>query len=276
MPPIQVVIRDVDAKITTFTTPFNRFAPFGYRKFVAVGNRATAVRLHDNRILLLNPIPLDPSVHDKLNSLGGVHLIAADLGHHMYVQEYLHTWPSAKALGVPGLDNKRQDIKWSFIYNDWRAPPEQHFDFAHDIETVLFQGFITYAVAWFHKPSQTLIQSDLMMNLPCTEQYTPSSAHQGPGSRAFANRAHPRSVWAKRLVYHIATVDFTLMRRDAKRVAEWEIQRIIPCHGDVIERGGNEAWATLYEWYLASNSREGLGKKLMTPVMKVARWMFLM
>lgn len=162
-------IRDISPNITTFSTPFNRFAPLGYRKFVAVGNRATAIRLRDGHILLLNPVQLEPSVHEKLDELGGVHFIASDLGHHMYVHEYLKVWPTAKSIGVPGLECKRRDVKWELIYSDNMIKPEKKFGFAEDVETVLFEGFITYCVAWYHKPTKTLIQSDLMMNLPCTE-----------------------------------------------------------------------------------------------------------
>ncbi|KAI4706356.1 hypothetical protein J4E89_009090 [Alternaria sp. Ai002NY15] len=276
MPSAGLTIRDVTPAITTFSAPFNRFAPFGYRKFVAVGNRATAIRLHDNRILLLNPIQLEQAVRDKLDELGGVDLVACDLGHHMYAKDYIDAWPKAKTIGVPGLDNKRKDVEWDYIYEDWRTSPEDQFDFARDIETVLFEGFITYCVAWYHKPTKTLIQSDLMMNLPCTEQYHPSSSHHGPLSREFAKRAHPRSIWAKRLVYHIATVDYTLMRRDAKKVAEWQIERIIPCHGDVLHTGGNEAWVMVYDWFLTGEPTPGLMKRLMSPIMRVARRVFLM
>lgn len=169
MAPIGTIIREVTPDITTFTTPFYRFAPFGFRKFVAVGNRATAIRLRDGRILLLNPIQLEPGVLSTLTSLGGVDFVAADLGHHMYVKEYLEKWPNAKSIGVPGLEEKKKDINWSYIYEDWRTSPEDQYDFAQDIETVLFEGFITYCVAWYHKPSKTLIQSDLLMNLPATE-----------------------------------------------------------------------------------------------------------
>lgn len=76
----------------------------------------------------------------------------------------------------------------------------------------------------------------------------------------------------------MATVDYALMRRDAKRVAEWDIERIVPCHGDVIENGGNAAWTSAYEWYLQSNSRPGLVRQLigMTMLMHLVRWIFLM
>jgi hypothetical protein len=171
----KTVIRDVSPEITTISVPFNRFAPFGYRKFVAVGNRATAIRLNDGRILLLNPVPLEPTIKATLDALGGVDFIASDLGHHLSVKSYLDVWPKAKTIGVPGLEKKRKDVKWDFLCGDWsRGGPEDEFGFAEDVETVFFEGFITYCVAWYHKPTKTLIQSDLMMNLPCSEVYQAS------------------------------------------------------------------------------------------------------
>lgn len=172
-------IRDISPDITTFSTPFNRFAPLGYRKFVAVGNRATAICLQDGRVLLLNPVQLEPSIHKRLDQLGGVHLIASDLGHHMYINEYLEVWPLAKSIGVPGLESKRKDVDWKWIFSDTMTKPEKEFGFEQDIETVLFEGFITYCVAWYHKSTKTLIQSDLLMNLPCTEVTLVLAAQDG-------------------------------------------------------------------------------------------------
>lgn len=169
MPSSGMKIRDVTPTITTFSTPFNRFMPFGYRNFVAVGNRVKALRLHDNRILLPNPIQFEQAVRDKLNQLGGVHLVASDFGHHMYVKDYVDAWSEAKTVSVPGLVTRRKDLKWDYIYKDWRTSPDDQLDFLQDMETVLFEGFITYCVAWYHRPTETLIQSDLLTNLPCTE-----------------------------------------------------------------------------------------------------------
>ncbi|CAE6370683.1 unnamed protein product [Rhizoctonia solani] len=43
------------------------------------------------------------------------------------------------------------------------------------------------------------------------------------------------------------------MSRDAKTVAGWDFDRIIPCHGDVIESGGKAAWCEAFKWYLEEN-----------------------
>lgn len=40
------------------------------------------------------------------------------------------------------------------------------------------------------------------------------------------------------------------MTRDAKVVAAWDFDRIIPCHGDVIETGGKAKWMSTFEQYL--------------------------
>jgi hypothetical protein len=40
------------------------------------------------------------------------------------------------------------------------------------------------------------------------------------------------------------------MTRDAKVVAAWDFDRIIPCHGDVIESTGKEKWLSTFEQFL--------------------------
>lgn len=191
----------------------------------------------------------------------------------MYVSSYLDAWPGAKTIGVAGLDKKRPDARWDFIYDRSTGKPETVFGFHDNIETILFEGFITRAVAWYHGPSRTLIVSDLLMNLPCTEQYPPSysSASQGPGSWAFSQVAHPYSLFFKCLIYFIATTDTRFMRRDAKRVAEWRVERVVPCHGDVINDGGAEAWKAAYAWFLDGSGRVGLARRTWDVWMKVMR-----
>lgn len=40
------------------------------------------------------------------------------------------------------------------------------------------------------------------------------------------------------------------MSRDSKIVAAWDFDRIVPCHGDVVETGGKEKWLQTFEQYL--------------------------
>ena len=61
-------------------------------------------------------------------------------------------------------------------------------------------------------------------------------------------------------------MSYRAMKKDAKTVAGWDFERIIPCHGvsrgtttfvtpspilqDVIERDAKKAWLEAYAWYL--------------------------
>lgn len=57
--------------------------------------------------------------------------------------------------------------------------------------------------------------------------------------------------WLHRgMVKNLGSGDPVAMKRDAKTVAGWDFDRIIPCHGDVIETGGNKAWRDAYKFFL--------------------------
>src|ERR1700709_1937726 len=88
------------------------------------------------------------------------------------------------------------------------------------------------------------------------QQYETSSSDNGILSRGFASGAHPQSIVHRSLMNYVATTYYALMRRDAKQVAEWNIQRIAPCHGDNIEGGdAQSAWKSAYKWFLRTRRR---------------------
>jgi hypothetical protein len=40
------------------------------------------------------------------------------------------------------------------------------------------------------------------------------------------------------------------MRRDVKVISGWDFDRLIPCHGDVLETGAKIYWDALYARFL--------------------------
>jgi len=40
------------------------------------------------------------------------------------------------------------------------------------------------------------------------------------------------------------------MKRDVKVVSDWEFDRLIPCHGDIMEVGAKKHWNDLYVKFL--------------------------
>jgi len=117
---------------------------------------------------------------------------------------------------------------------------------AHVVLTSYFDGFAKKDVAWLHVPSQTLIVADLIFNLPAIEQFSKSkSRSKAPfiSKLSVKDKFHQTFVWGQ-------GTDKEAMKRDAKTVAGWEFQRIVPCHGDVIETNGTAVWKEVYARYL--------------------------
>jgi glyoxylase-like metal-dependent hydrolase (beta-lactamase superfamily II) len=46
---------------------------------------------------------------------------------------------------------------------------------------------------------------------------------------------------AERLIRLLAVSDRTALQRSLERILQWDFERIIPGHGDVVERGGPAA-----------------------------------
>lgn len=149
------------------------------------------------------------------------------------------------------------------------ANPDQEFGFEEDIKSCYFSGFVNKDVAFLHKPSRTLIQADLLFNSPCKEQYSMYGWPWNQGKALFGlfGGPNPWSSISQYMVKQLGKADPQAMRRDAKTVADWDFDRIIPCHGvrararrrytlthiilqDVLETRGNDAWRAAYTHWL--------------------------
>jgi len=234
-------VRKVTEGIWTFSKPFARFG------FFPIGGRSTAIKLRSGDVWVLASTPLTPETKETIDAMGPVkYIMAADDVHHLYIDDFHAAYPGAKVIGVPALVAKKSGkYKFDGVYGT--DLPGTKYGFEPEIEACYFSGFKNHDVAFFHAPSKTLLQADLMMNLPPTEQYSKStSSGRVP---IIGDLVNPWTTAQKRIVWALGA-DKAAMKRDAKTVAGWDFTRMIPCHGDVIEEKGKEAWLEAYKWYL--------------------------
>jgi len=188
---------------------------------------------------------LDAETKEKLNEIGPVkYIIGADAVHHLFLGEFKKEYPDAKLIAVEDAIQKRQDL--SFDGSWGKDAPDTKHGFEDSIQHCYFSGFGNKDVAFLHTTSKTLIQADLLFNLPATEQYSKSKLS---AKFPFFGSIGPNSWAQKHMVWNLGS-DKEAMKRDAKTVAGWDFDRIIPCHGDVIETDGNKAWRDAYKFYL--------------------------
>jgi len=237
----ELVVREVTPEIWTFSKPFTRFG------FLPWGGRSTAIKVSTGNVWVLASTPLTEETKTTIDKLGTVNwLIGPDSVHYLYLDEYKKAYPEAKVIGVKDLAEK---VKAKGLQLDGAYgidPVDTKYGFEDEIKACYFSGFANQDVAFLHVASKTLIEADLLFNLPAKEQYSKSkSSSKVP----IIGGIDPFGGLHKRFVSTQAK-DVSAMRQDAKTVASWDFERIIPCHGDVIEGNGHEAWVAAYSKYL--------------------------
>ncbi|KAG6333142.1 hypothetical protein ID866_5948 [Astraeus odoratus] len=171
------------------------------------------------------------------------YIINADAVHHLYLAEFQRAYPDAKLIGVVETLKRMNDSTVRFDGLWGRDPPNTAYGFENDIKHCYFSGFRNKDVAFLHVASKSLIEADLLLNLPATEQYSKCS-------RWIPQATLKPNSWAHQKVIQGLATDIEAMKRDAKTVASWDFDRIIPCHGDVIEHDGNKAWREAYKFFI--------------------------
>lgn len=225
---------------------------------------SSTVRLQNNSLAVFSPIALTSDVRNHLVELGNnVQYIAAlDYEHHIFVSEWAKAFPNAKVLGVEGLPEKRESSKETAgtkFDHLWTQKNKLDFkvdaDFDRDFEYEYVHSHGNKELVFFYRPDRTLIEADLMFNLPATEQYarTKEGTEAGILTKLFVGlmSAQGSAKWQKRFIwYAISAKDRTGFNQSIKRINTWDFQRIIPCHGDIVENNAKGIFQTVFEWHL--------------------------
>jgi len=243
----EVVIREVTKGVWTFSKPFARFG------WMPIGGRSTAVQLSSGDVWVLVSTPLTTETKETIDKIGPVkYIVAPDAVHHLYLGEFRKSYPTAKVIGVEPLIAKKEPEGIHFTGTYGKDPEGTKYGFEPEIQACYFSGFENKDVAFLHGPSKTLIQADLLFNLPPKEQYSKSQSWSTIPIFSSIIKLNPWSSTHAKLVWKLGT-DKEAMKKDVKTVASWDFNRIIPCHGDVIEGNGKDAWTTLYKGYLGTS-----------------------
>ncbi|CAF9939320.1 MAG: hypothetical protein ALECFALPRED_008069 [Alectoria fallacina] len=258
-----MVIRQVTPNITTCSAPFLRFGR------LKIGGRGTIVRLQSGALAVFSPTALTPEVRSVVESMGNKvgYIAALDYEHHIFITDWAVAFPSAKLLGVEGLPEKRGNdnaTAGSSFQHVWtqkyKASMKVDPDFDKEFDYEYVGSHANKELVLCHRPDRTLIEADMMFNLPANEQF--SRTGEDPTSGIFTKlfiglqNTVGTAQWQKRFLWYAASAgDRQGFNESAKRIASWDFDRIIPCHGDVIERGGKGIFNKVFDWHLNASAK---------------------
>ena len=191
-----------------------------------IGARMTVVRLHDGGRFLHSPVRLDAQTRSALEALGPVRaVVAPSKVHHFFVGDYVSAYPDAAVHGAPGLAAKRPRLRFDHVLGDeapgaWRDDIEQH----------VFRGApVLNEVVFLHRPTRTLVLTDLAFNVP---------AERTSGARVFYWLVGAAGRFGPHRMVRAFIRDRRAARESVDRLLRWDFDRVIVSHGEVLETGG--------------------------------------
>ena len=210
-----------------------------------LGTRMTVIKLASGGLFLHSPTKLDDETKRALDSLGEVRaVVAPSRAHHLYVGDYIKQWPSAKLYGPPGLVGDipdfrarigaRRDLKLDGVLGD-----EPQTEWAGEIDQHLFKGATGLnEVVFFHRPTRTAIFTDLVFNVPADFR----------DAWLFYTIVGARGRFGPHLLIRLAIRDRKAARESVAKILEWDFDRVIVTHGDVLESGGRRKFAEAFSY----------------------------
>jgi hypothetical protein len=183
--------------------------------------RMTVVRLGDGTVWVHSPVAWSEALAAALARLGTVgQIVAPSSYHHLHVAAWQTAFPAAQVHACPGLLRSPTARDWISLGQSapaaWRVSIDQLLVDLGSFEEVIF----------FHRPSRTLIVTDLMQNFeaarvrnPFTRLLLKAGGATGPNGRAsieirLAGRGRHRE-----------------LRAAVRQMADWAPTSILLSHG---------------------------------------------
>ena len=195
---------------------------------IEVGARMTVIAL-EGGLLVHSPIALPVESVAGLGELRWV--LAPNLLHHLYVGPWIDA--GAEAWCGVGLPDKRPDLHFTGVIESRSEP------FGPELLVVPMRGLdLTRELIVLHRPSRTLIVTDLVFNLSPS---TPPLSRLG--LRMIGGYPGVRTTLLEK-----AAIDRALGREAIDELLALDFDRLIMAHGEVVERGAQEALARAFAW----------------------------
>lgn len=198
--------------------------------------RMIVVRLEDGGLWLCSPGPIDDRTAEELDRLGPVrYLIAPNRFHHLHLPAAVGRFPEAEVLGAPGVAEKRKDLAFTGtlgIATPWGA----------ELQPIPIDGMPGLnEVVFCHRPSGSLLVADLLFNLQQPMGLIASTYCRLTGvlGRVAVSR-----------MLRFAIRDRAACAASCLRLLRAPFDRLIPCHGEVVEEGAKPQVEAALAWII--------------------------
>jgi hypothetical protein len=198
------------------------------------GLRMTITTLDDGGLWVHSPTPLTAAVREAVDQLGPVrHVIAPNNHHHKSLRDWHEAYPTAQLHVSEGIPRKEP---WLREYQLLTATSGDAWHGAVRSQPISGTPFFS-ETAFFHPQSASLIVSDFVQNHSASQTQTLGLRV----TRALFSMLGFRGVCtAPPLALPWVRKDPALFRASIESILAWDFDRIVICHGAIVETRGRE------------------------------------
>lgn len=201
--------------------------------------RMTVVRLAGGGLWLHSPIVPEETLLAAIDRLGPVRwLVAPNSLHYWYVADWQRRYPAARTLAVPGFADK---AKRAFRID--AVVGEGATSLPEGLEAVLVPGTAVSEAVFFHRPSRTVILTDLIENFE--PQRVRNRFYRWLVRLSGAAHPHGKAPIDLRLTF------WPRRRRVREAVATilgWDCERVVMAHGLPYAHDGGAELRRAFDW----------------------------
>lgn len=222
----------VDGPIIRFGMPWPK-VPFP--------TRMTVIRIGSGDLFIHSPTPLTSSLKDEVDGIGRpCWIVGPSRFHHWWIPEWHGAFPRAAVYLAPRvLEHARGRIDFKSKALDADAG----YPWDSDIATLQVKGRVLTEVDFFHRPSRTLIVTDLIENFEAQKLESVLIRWLTRlGSVLDPDGQMPRDM---RL-----TFPRPRLKAAVETMMSWDPERIILAHGRWYETGGMRELTRAFRWLL--------------------------
>lgn len=194
--------------------------PLGMR----LPSRTTIVRRADGGLVMHSPLGFDEDAARTIDDLGEVKtIIAPSCIHYLFLAAATKRWPKARVFGAPGLEKKTavRNVVFEPLPHDGAVEGLGEDFVVRRIDGV---PYITEHV-FLHRPTGSLVVTDLVFNIERCSSW---------GMRVYLRCMGAWKKTAQSAVWRMLTKDKPAAAESARAVLDWEFDRVIVAHGDVV------------------------------------------
>jgi hypothetical protein len=198
--------------------------------------RTTIARLASGGLWVHSPIALTDELRKAVTAMGPVEwIVAPSKMHYEHLPEWAAAFPDAETFAVPGAAGRFRSLTG-------QLGPEPISAWAPDLDQTRFEGSRLYdEVEFVHRPSGTLILTDLCFNIPENRSRT---------TRFFAGSLGILGRFNVSRTFKWSMQDPDAVKESVKRILAWDFDRVIISHGEVLDRDGKETMRRVFSWLL--------------------------